>query len=89
MNRRTFATVFATVFVAELGDKTQLATLLFDADKEVSKWLVFVAAPMALVAASTPDVWAGSAVSTYVSERALHMVAGIGFVAIGTLTLWK
>ena len=89
MDWRIFATVFATVFIAELGDKTQLATLLFAADKEVSKWLVFVAASLALIATSALGVLAGSAISQYVSERALHIVAGIGFIAIGMWTLWK
>ncbi len=89
MDWKIFATVFATVFIAELGDKTQLATLLFAADKEVSKWLVFVAASMALIATSALGVLAGSAVSQYVSERTLHIVAGIGFIGIGVWTLWK
>jgi putative Ca2+/H+ antiporter (TMEM165/GDT1 family) len=89
MDWRVFATVFATVFIAELGDKTQLATLLFAADKEVSKWLVFVAASMALIATSALGVLAGSAVSQHVSERTLHIVAGIGFIGIGVWTLWK
>jgi putative Ca2+/H+ antiporter (TMEM165/GDT1 family) len=47
-----FFTVFSVVFIAELGDKTQLATMLFASDKEVSKWLVFFAASAALVTAA-------------------------------------
>ena len=96
MDWRIVATVFATVFIAELGDKTQLATLLFAADKEVSKWLVFVAASpgnqarcFSCEATSALGVLAGSAISQYVSERVLHTVAGIGFIVIGVWTLWK
>jgi putative Ca2+/H+ antiporter (TMEM165/GDT1 family) len=82
-------TVFATVFVAELGDKTQLATLLFAADKEVGKWLVFIGASLALIATSAIGVLAGGLVAQYVSPRMLQIVAGIGFIAIGVWTLWK
>ena len=54
MDWKLLATVFASVFVAELGDKTQLATMLFAAKGEVSKWSVFFAASAALVV-STPS----------------------------------
>ena len=52
MDWKTLAVVFGTVFLAELGDKTQVATILFASDKEVSKWLVFVGASLALIATS-------------------------------------
>ncbi len=52
MDWKILSTVFAAVFIAELGDKTQLATMLFAADKEVSKWTVFLGASLALVVAS-------------------------------------
>jgi putative Ca2+/H+ antiporter (TMEM165/GDT1 family) len=89
MDWKVLATVFATVFIAELGDKTQLATLLFAADKEVSKWLVFIGASVALIATSALGVLGGGLISQYVSERMLHLIAGIGFIAIGVWTLWK
>ncbi len=87
MEWKVFFTVFATVFVAELGDKTQLATLLFAADKEVNRWLVFVGASLALVATSALGVLAGGAISHYVSEKHLNYIAGVGFVLIGIWTL--
>ena len=52
MDWKVFLTVFGAVFIAELGDKTQLATMLFAADKDVSKYTVFFAASAALVLAS-------------------------------------
>ena len=87
MDLKMFATVFGAVFVAELGDKTQLATLLFAADKEVSRWTVFAGASLALIAASAIGVAAGAALSQYVNPRYLHYVAGAGFIAIGAWTL--
>jgi putative Ca2+/H+ antiporter (TMEM165/GDT1 family) len=86
---RIFAVVFATVFVAELGDKTQLATLLYAADAERSKLLVFAAASAALVLASALAVVAGAWIAQHVSEQILSRVAGVGFVAIGAWTLWR
>ncbi len=89
MEYKVLFTVFITVFIAELGDKTQLATLLFAADKETSKWTVFAGASLALVAAAGIGVLAGSVMSQYINERYLHYVAGIGFVAIGIWILLK
>lgn len=89
MDWKIFLTVFVTVFVAELGDKTQLATLLFAADKEVNKWIVFGGASLALVATSAIGVLAGSAIAQYVSEKHLAYVAGVGFVLIGLWTLMR
>ena len=89
MDIKVLLTVFAAVFIAELGDKTQLATLLFAADKEVSKWTVFLGASSALIVASGIGVLAGGVISQYVSDRYLHYMAGIGFIGIGMWTLVK
>jgi putative Ca2+/H+ antiporter (TMEM165/GDT1 family) len=77
------------VFVAELGDKTQLATMLFAAKDGVSRWQVFAAASAALVVSTALGVIAGQAIASVVSERVLHWIAGIGFVAIGLWTLFR
>ncbi len=89
MDGKIFATVFTSVFIAELGDKTQLATLLFASDKQISKLTVFAGAAVALIVTSAMGVLAGSAVSHYVSEKTLHYLAGIGFIGIGVWTLLK
>ncbi len=89
MDWKVLVTVFSAVFIAELGDKTQLATMLFAADKEVSKWTVFFGASMALVVASAIGVIVGSTLSAYVSEKLLHYIAGTGFIAIGVWTLLR
>jgi putative Ca2+/H+ antiporter (TMEM165/GDT1 family) len=89
MDWKVFATVFGTVFLAELGDKTQLATLLFASRSTVSLWTIFVAASAALVLTSAIGVAAGAAVSQYVSPRYLSYAAGIGFIVIGAWTLYQ
>jgi putative Ca2+/H+ antiporter (TMEM165/GDT1 family) len=89
MDFKVLSTVFTAVFVAELGDKTQLATMLFASDKDTSKLTVFAGASLALILTSALGVLAGSVLSEYVSEKALHYVAGVGFIAIGVWTLIK
>ena len=89
MNCTVFATIFASVFIAELGDKTQLATMLFAADKEVSKYTVFFAASAALIVASAIGVLAGSLLAEYINEKYLHYIAGVGFIGIGVFTLYN
>lgn len=87
MELKVFFTVFAAVFIAELGDKTQLATMLFAADKEVSKWTVFWGASAALIAATAIGVIAGTLLSEYINEKYLNYLAGAGFILIGAFTL--
>ena len=82
-----FLTVFATVFVAELGDKTQLATLLLAADARNPKLTVLVASAVALILSSTMAVLAGSFVSEHASTKVLSWIAGLGFVIIGVWTI--
>lgn len=89
MDYTLLLTVFMTVFIAELGDKTQLATLLFAADKDVSKLTVFVGASLALMATSAIGVLAGSMITDYISAKHLQYIAGIGFIVIGIWTLLK
>jgi len=81
--------IFGAVFVAELGDKTQLATMLFAADKDVNKYMVFAAASVALVISSALGVLAGGLLSEYIDAKYLHYIAGIGFIVIGAVTLYN
>ena len=89
MDWKIFITIFGAVFIAELGDKTQLATMLFATDKEVSKYTVFFAASAALVVASAIGVLAGSLLAEYINMKYLHYIAGIGFILIGVFTLYN
>lgn len=84
---RAFFTVFATVFVAEIGDKTQLATMLFAGEAKVSRWIIFAASASALTLAAAIGVLVGAQLERFVSPRTLRMVAGAGFIVIGLWTL--
>jgi putative Ca2+/H+ antiporter (TMEM165/GDT1 family) len=78
-----FVTIFLTVFLAELGDKTQLATVLFASDNRTSHLTVFSAAALALTASTAIAVLAGAAAERYLAFMPLKLIAGFGFVAIG------
>lgn len=80
-----FFTVFFSVFFAELGDKTQLATLLFAADGERSKLVVFLAAAGALIASTGLAVLLGAAADRYLGALPLKLIAGGGFIVIGVV----
>ena len=82
---KTYLVVFASVLMAELGDKTQLATLLFATNPHVSRVGVFVAAASALVVTSLAAVLIGARIGTWVAPEHLKVVAGLAFIAIG---LW-
>ncbi len=81
------ASIFAVVFVAELGDKTQLATLLFASDRAQNPVLVFVAAASALVLSTALAVLVGSQGARYLEAVPLKLIAGLGFVVLGGWTL--
>jgi len=87
MDWKMFVTVFGTVFLAELGDKTQLATLLFASKAQSTLWTVFFAAAGALVITTAIGVAAGAALSAYVNPKYLSYAAGAAFIAIGVWTI--
>ena len=81
--------IFAAVFVAELGDKTQLATLLFASDRDLHPLWVFVAAASALVLSTALAVVVGTLGARYLEAVPLKLIAGIGFMVIGAWTLME
>ena len=84
---KIFVATFVTIFLAELGDKTQIATLLFAADKGHSKLVIFLAAAGALILTSAIGVLFGGLLSNYVDEKTLKIIGGIGFLIVGVWTL--
>ncbi|MBI4474598.1 MAG: TMEM165/GDT1 family protein [Acidobacteria bacterium] len=86
---KSLAIVFVSIFLAELGDKTQLATLLFATDKSAGKVGIFVAASAALVASTLLAVIAGEFLTRVVEPATLQKVAGVGFILVGVWTLYS
>jgi putative Ca2+/H+ antiporter (TMEM165/GDT1 family) len=84
---KAYMVVFLSVFLAELGDKTQLATVLFASNAALSRWGVLAAAAGALVASTALAVVVGALLVSWVEGRHLQRVAALGFIAIGAWML--
>ncbi|MCG8598204.1 MAG: TMEM165/GDT1 family protein [Kiloniellales bacterium] len=81
--------IFLIVFLAELGDKTQLATAMFAANKESHPVLVFLAALAALAISTALAVWLGSVALRTLPPESIKLTAGLGFILIGCWTLYE
>ncbi len=84
---REIMIIFSTVFLAELGDKTQLAPLLFASGEKSSPWPVFFAAASALVLSTAIAVALGTTAERYLTMVPLKLMAGLGFIVIGVWTV--
>jgi putative Ca2+/H+ antiporter (TMEM165/GDT1 family) len=84
---QTFFSTFFLIFLAELGDKTQLSVLLLAAqDRPV--WGVFLGSAAALIMTSFLGVLIGGALSRYLPAIYIQKGAGVAFLVIGLLLLW-
>lgn len=79
--------IFTSVFMAELGDKTQLATVCFMAGGDCSKAEVFWASSLALLLSTLLAVIFGAAISRVIPPRFLHIGAGAVFLVMGLVFL--
>ena len=86
MDWKIFLAAFGTIFLAELGDKTQLATLLYAA-KSPKPLSVFIASSLALVLSSALAVAFGSLLGKYIPANIVSKIAGGGFIVIGILLI--
>jgi putative Ca2+/H+ antiporter (TMEM165/GDT1 family) len=84
---KSYGVVFLSVLLAELGDKTQLATLVFATNPAISRLGVFAAAAGALVISSALAVVVGAQIGTWVPPDHLRLIAALGFIAIGAWML--
>jgi putative Ca2+/H+ antiporter (TMEM165/GDT1 family) len=86
MDWRVFTTTFATIFLAEMGDKTQLAAMTMAAETR-KPLTVFVSAALALVCVSALGVAVGGTLGHYLPLEWIRRVAALGFIAIGVLIM--
>jgi putative Ca2+/H+ antiporter (TMEM165/GDT1 family) len=82
-----FLAVFAAIFLAELGDKTQLATMLFASERKASPLTVFLASGGALLLSAAIATFVGTMASKYLTGVPLKLIAGIGFIVIGAISV--
>ena len=86
MDWRVALTTFGIIFLAELGDKTQIAAMTMAAQKK-RPWEVFIGASVALAAVSAIGILVGTALGQYLPLEWIKRVAGAAFVVIGVLIL--
>ena len=79
---------FLMVFIAELGDKTQIATML-QAAQSNSKLAVFIGSSAALVCSSIVGVLLGGLINKYIPPGIIQTAAAIAFIVIGVLLLFN
>ena len=89
MDLKLFVSVFITIFIAEIADKTQIATLLYASNAQHSKLTVFLGAFIALAITSAIAVIAGSALANWIDQKLMAKLAGIIFILIGIWTFMK
>ena len=88
MSKSVFWATFVTIFLAELGDKTQLAAMAASA-KSGELWAVFLAASLALVVATALGVLVGGTLFKYVPPHYIKYVSGLAFICVGVWVIVK
>ena len=86
---KPYLAIFLSVLLAEMGDKTQLATLLFATDSSLNRWGVLAGAAGALVVSTVLAVGVGTWAAAWIPTRQLHVIAALGFIAIGAWMLLR
>lgn len=86
MDFRVMLTTFGIIFLAEMGDKTQLAAMTMSAQTK-RPWAVFIGASVALIAVSAIGVLVGGVIGQYVPLEWVKRIAAIAFIVIGVLML--
>jgi len=87
LDLKLVATVFVTIFVAEIADKSQIVTLLYASNAQYNKLSVYIGSSVALLLASGLAVLAGIGLSNWFDEGVMARVAGTAFILVGIWTL--
>lgn len=82
-------TTFIVIFLAELGDKTQIAAFSFAANPQYNKWIVLLGSCSALFIISLIAVLIGAEAGHLVNPKYVKLASGLLFIAIGLFTLWR
>ncbi|MDP1809136.1 MAG: TMEM165/GDT1 family protein [Actinomycetota bacterium] len=88
MDWKLIAMTFGILFLAELGDKTQLAVFTLSAQYK-SPGTVFLGASLALIVVTLLGAYFGGLVTAYVPSKTVHIGAGVLFIVMGTSLLWQ
>ncbi|HEX8184542.1 MAG TPA: TMEM165/GDT1 family protein [Blastocatellia bacterium] len=86
MDWRVLVTTFGVIFLAEMGDKTQLTAMTMAAQTK-RPWAVFIGASLGLACVSAIGVLVGSVLSQYVPLEWIKRIAAVAFIVIGVLIL--
>ncbi len=81
-----FGTTVVVFFLAEMGDKTQIATVMLAA--QYNPYWVVVGSTLGMMLANAPVVWFGDAITKRVPIRTVHIVSALVFAALGVAALW-
>ena len=88
MNWKLVWMAFATLFLAELGDKTQIAVFTM-ASEHGDPWPIFVGASLALVVVTFIGAFFGGVITRFIPMQVIEVAAGLLFVGMGVAALWK
>jgi putative Ca2+/H+ antiporter (TMEM165/GDT1 family) len=85
----TWITTYTLIILAELGDKTQLATLILVSNNPTKKWVVFSAGALALSLCVFIEVTIGASLAKLLSPQSINQITGVVFLVIGLFTLYS
>ncbi|HCF51439.1 MAG TPA: UPF0016 family protein [Syntrophomonas sp.] len=85
----TWLTTYIIIILCELGDKTQLAVLLFTSNKPDKRWTIFFASALALTLCVLVEVTIGLALARHITPAVINRVAGFVFLGLGLTSLYQ